>query len=144
MVAALLGAMAMDDGALTAFLQSVRTAAVVGLSPRPDRPSHEVAQYLQAHGIRVLPVNPAVERVLGEVSHLSVEALPEAPDVVVVFRRPEEVPPVADAAVRRGARALWLQLGIRHPEAEEAARRAGLFVVADRCIKIEHGRLVAK
>ncbi len=134
--------MTSDDASLSSLLKSVRTAAVVGLSPRPDRPSHEVAAYLQAHGVRVLPVNPAVDAVLGEKSHPSVEALPEAPDVVVVFRRSEDVPPVAEGAIRRGARALWLQLGIRNPEAEEAARRAGLAVVADRCIKIEHRRLI--
>lgn len=138
----MVGALSVEDGALGTFLRSVRTAAVVGLSPRPDRPSHEVAAYLQVHGVRVLPVNPAVNAVLGEVSHASVQDLPEAPDVVVVFRRPEDVPPVAEGAIQRGARGLWLQLGIRQAEAEEAARQAGLFVVADRCIKVEHSRLI--
>lgn len=131
-----------DDATLRAFLQGVRTAAVVGISPRPDRPSHTVAAYLQSRGIRILPVNPAVESVLGEPCWPDVEALPEVPDVVVVFRRPADVPPVAQAAIRRGARALWLQLGIRHLESEAAAAAAGLFVVADRCIRIEHARLI--
>lgn len=137
-----MGAVATEDAAVTAFLRSVRTAAVVGLSPRADRPSHEVAAYLQAHGIRIMPVNPSVAEVLGEISHPSVQALPESPDVVVVFRRPEDVPLVAEGAVRRGARGLWLQLGIRHHPAEDAARQAGLFVVADRCIQVEHRRLI--
>jgi predicted CoA-binding protein len=131
-----------DDAALAELLRSVRTVAVVGLSPRPDRPSHQVARYLQAHGYRVLPVNPAVEEVLGERAWASVDELPEAPDVVCVFRRPAEVPPVAEAAVRRGARVLWLQLGITHPEAEAEAARAGLVVVSDRCMRIEHARLL--
>lgn len=130
------------DAELTAFLAALRTAAVVGLSPRPDRPSHDVARYLQSRGLTILPVNPAVQEVLGADSVASVDDLAAAPDVVVVFRRPEDVPAVADAAVRRGARALWLQLGIRHPEAEAAAAAAGLFVVADRCIKQEFRRLL--
>ena len=130
------------DAELTAFLSALRTAAVVGLSPRPDRPSHDVARYLQSRGLTILPVNPAVQEVLGADSVASVDDLTAAPDVVVVFRRPEDVPAVADAAVRRGARALWLQLGIRHPEAEAAAAAAGLFVVADRCIKQEFRRLL--
>ncbi len=130
------------DAELTAFLSALRTAAVVGLSPRPDRPSHDVARYLQSRGLTVLPVNPAVQEVLGAASVASVDDLAAAPDVVVVFRRPEDVRAVADAAVRRGARALWLQLGIRHPEAEAAAAAAGLFVVADRCIKQEFRRLL--
>jgi predicted CoA-binding protein len=133
---------AVDDAAIAGFLRTVRTAAVVGLSPRPDRPSHEVAAYLQAHGVRVLPVNPHVAAVLGERSYPDLAALPEAPDVVVVFRRPDEVPPVAAAAVARGARGLWLQPGIAHPQAERQAQEAGLFVIADRCIRLEHARLL--
>lgn len=131
-----------DDAELTAFLAAIRTAAVVGVSPRPDRPSHEVARYLQSRGIRVLPVNPRIAEVLGASCWPDVDALPEVPDVVVVFRRPEEVAEVASAAVRSGTRGLWLQLGIRHPAAEAAARAAGLTVVADRCIKLEFQRLL--
>ncbi len=127
---------------LRAFLRTVHTVAVVGISPREDRPSHDVARYLQAQGIRVIPINPAVDAVLGEKAYPDLMALPETPDVVVVFRRPADVPPVAEAAIRRGARGLWLQLGIRSPAAEAAAAAAGLFVVADRCIKIEHARLI--
>ena len=132
----------MDDEGLAAFLRTVRTAAVVGCSPRPDRPSHEVARYLQGAGVRVTPVNPAAAEILGERSYPDLDALPAGPDVVVVFRRPEDVPPVAAAAVRRGARALWLQQGITHPAAEAQARAAGLVVVADRCIMVEHRRLL--
>ena len=134
--------MAPDDADLTRFLASLRTVAVVGLSARPDRPSHEVARYLQGRGLRVLPVNPSISEVLGERSYPELGALPQVPDVVVVFRRPDDVPEVADGAIRSGARGLWLQLGIRHPDAEAAARAAGMTVVADRCIKLELQRLL--
>ena len=131
-----------QDPELAALLRSLRAIAVVGLSPRPDRPSHAVAAYLQRQGYRVLPVNPAIDEVLGERSYPDLDALQAAPDAVVVFRRSADVPPVADAAVRRGARVLWLQEGITHPDAEEAAARAGLSVVSDRCIMREHRRLL--
>ena len=140
---AIVAGRAPNDAALADLLRHTRSIAVVGLSPRADRPSHEVASYLQAHGYRVWPVNPAVSEVLGHPSYADVDALPDAPDVVCVFRRPAEVPAVAEAAVRRRARALWLQLGITHPEAEEAAAAAGLVVVSDRCMKVEHQRLIA-
>ena len=131
-----------QDLELAALLRSLRTIAVVGLSPRPDRPSHAVAAYLQRQGYRVLPVNPAIDEVLGERGYPDLDALPAVPDAVVVFRRSADVPPVADAAVRRGARVLWLQEGITRPDSEEAAARAGLSVVSDRCIMREHRRLL--
>ena len=131
-----------DDTRLTELLRTVRDIAVVGLSPRPDRPSHGVAAYLMAHGYHILPVNPAVEQVLGVPSYASIEALPQVPDVVCVFRRSADVPPIAAAAVRKGARVLWLQLGITSPEAETAALAAGLTVVSDRCMLQEHQRLL--
>lgn len=134
--------MAPADPELTRFLASLRTVAVVGLSPSADRPSNGVARYLQGCGLRVLPVNPRITEALGEPSHESLEALPEVPDVVVVFRRPDEVPEVAEAAIRSGTRGLWLQLGIRHEEAEAGAAAAGLTVVSDRCIKQEFQRLL--
>jgi len=137
-----MGDFTVADEPMRDFLRSVHTAAVVGLSPRPDRPSHAVAAYLRSHGIHVLPINPTVDEVLGEKAHPDLDALAEKPDVVVVFRRPADVPPVAEAAIRSGARGLWLQLGIRSPEAEAAAATAGLFVVADRCIRVEHARLI--
>ena len=130
------------DDELRDLLQTCRTAAVVGLSPDPDRPSHSVAAYLQGHGIRVLPVNPTVREVLGQPAWPDLDALPTVPDVVVVFRRPPQVPEVAAAAVRRRARTLWLQPGAEHPAAAETARAAGLRVVEGRCIREEHRRLL--
>ncbi len=134
--------MAPLDPELTRFLASLRTVAVVGLSPRPDRPSNDVARYLQGRGLRVFPVNPRIAEALGEPSHPTLQTLPEVPDVVVVFRRPEEVPEVAEDAIRSGTRGLWLQLGIRHAQAEADAQAAGLTVVSDRCIKLEFQRLL--
>lgn len=123
------------------ILATARTVAVVGLSPRPDRPSHEVARYLQEHGYHIVPVRPAVDSVLGEPAYPSLEAIPFPVDAVCVFRRPEEAPAVIAAAARCGARAVWLQEGVGSPAAEAAARRAGLPLVMDRCMMKEHRRL---
>lgn len=131
-----------EAGRIARILRDARTIAVVGLSPKPDRPSHAVARYLQTHGYRVIPVNPGVRAVLGETAYPSIDAIP--PDIVIdvvdVFRKAEETPPIAAMAVRRGARALWLQLGVRNEEAAALARAGGLDVIMDRCIKIEHER----
>lgn len=123
------------------ILREARTVAVVGLSPNPDRPSHRVARYLQEHGYRIVPVNPTVGTVLGERSHPNLEAVPDAVDVVEIFRRAEDVPPIVDAAVRVGARVVWMQEAVIHDEAAARARAAGLTVVMDRCMLKEHGRL---
>lgn len=131
---------AADDPYL-AILRAARTVAVVGLSPNPARPSHRVARYLQGRGYRIVPVNPTVETVLGERSYPSLAAIPEPVDVVDVFRRSEEVPPVVDEAVRIGAKALWMQEGVVHEAAAAKARAAGLAVVMDRCMLKEHSRL---
>ena len=130
------------DGALRASLQACQTVAVVGLSPNPERPSHAVSHYLQAHGIRVLPINPTVKEVLGTQAWPDLDALPITPDIVVVFRRPEQVPPIAAAAIHCGAHTLWLQPGAVHPAAAATARAAGLLVVEGRCIREEHRRLL--
>lgn len=123
------------------ILKAARTIAVVGLSSKPWRPSYGVAEYMKRAGYRIIPVNPNEQEVLGEKSYLSLEAVPEPVDIVNVFRRSEFVPEIAEAAVRIGARALWLQEGVRHDEAAERARRAGLEVIQDRCILKEHRRL---
>ncbi len=116
--------------------------AVVGLSDRPERPSHQVARYLQEHGYRIIPVNPRLEGpVLGERPYPDLDSVPEPVDVVDIFRRPKEVPGVVDAAVRIGAPVVWMQLGIRHQEAAERAEAAGVRVVMDRCVKLEHQAL---
>src|SRR5215211_2837555 len=117
-----------------------RTIAVVGLSSSRLRPSFFVAQYLQYRGFRVVPVNPTVESILGERSYPTVTAIPFAVDVVDVFRDPAALPAVAEQAIEHGARAIWMQFGVVSPEAAERAAAAGLDVVMDRCMKIEHGR----
>src|SRR5512133_1589862 len=126
------------------ILASCRTVAVVGLSPKPERASFEVAHYLQAHGWRIIPVNPVAAAggatILGEAVYASLqEAAQHARiDVADVFRNSEDVPPVAQEAIAIGARALWLQLGIENAQAAAAAQAAGLWVVQNRCLKVEH------
>lgn len=137
---------------LRRILQSCRTLAVVGLSPQSHRPSFFTAKYMQAHGCRIVPVNPLVAReggeILGERCYASVQeaaqdlaAQGQRIDMVDCFRKSEDIPPLADAAIEVGAKCLWLQLGVEHAEAEAKAAQAGLWVVHDRCVKIEHARL---
>ncbi len=123
------------------ILKSARTIAVVGLSSKPWRPSYGVAEYLMRVGYRIIPVNPNEAEVLGQKAYPALDAVPERVDIVNVFRRSEFVPEVVEAAIRIGARAIWLQEGVRHDEAAERARQAGLEVVQDRCILKEHRRL---
>jgi len=125
---------------ITDLLRNSRTIAVVGLSSNPRRPSHEVAAYLQSAGYRIIPVNPNESEVLGEKSYARLEDIREPVDIVDVFRRPEEVPPIADSAIAVKAKALWLQQGITNDAAAEKAHAAGLLVIEDACILIEHKR----
>jgi len=118
-------------------LADVQTIAVVGISDKPDRPSHEVARYLQDRGFRVVPVNPKIREVLGEEAYPSLLEIPGKIDLVDVFRRPEKVPPIAEEAIRIGAKFFWMQEGVEHREAEEMLAGAGIPVVANRCIKKE-------
>jgi predicted CoA-binding protein len=115
-----------------------RTVAVVGLSPTPERDSHRVARYLADAGYRIVPVNPRIAEALGERSYPSLDEVPEAVDLVLVFRRPEEVNALAEATLRTGARAFWMQLGIRHAAAAAQLRASGVKVVEDRCAMVEH------
>ena len=117
---------------------ALKTVAVFGCSPKPDRPSHYVAAYLKEQGYRVVPVNPGQKQLLGETCYPSLSAIPFPVDVVDVFRRSEEVLPVIEEAIRIKAKALWLQDGITHPEGEAQARAAGLLVVSDDCMLREH------
>ncbi len=126
---------------LANLLRSTRTIAVVGLSPDPFRASHGVAQYMQEHGYRIVPVNPNVTEVLGEKSYADLESIPFPVDMVNIFRRPEAVPPFVDSAIRIGAKSVWMQEGIAHDEAAATAEAAGLEVVMDRCLLKEHIRL---
>ncbi len=132
-----------DIATLRRILKSCRTVAVVGLSAEWHRPSYFVAKYLQQHGYRVIPVNPryAVQQILGETVHASLDDIGEPVDMVDVFRRSADVPPIAAQAIRIGAKCLWQQLGVASAEADAAARAAGLDSVMDRCTKIEHARL---
>jgi predicted CoA-binding protein len=132
----------MDDTAkLRRILRENRTVAVVGLSANWYRPSYFAAKYLQEHGYRVIPVNPMYESVLGEKCYRTLADIPEKVDIVDCFRRGEEIPQLADEAIAIGAKVLWMQLGVTSEEARRKAEAAGLEVVEDRCMKIEHGRL---
>ena len=119
------------------LLRSSKTIAVVRLSSDPRRPSHEVASYLQRAGYKIVPVNPNESEVLGEKSYARLEDIPFPIDIVDVFRRPEDVPPVADSAIAIHAKALWLQQGITNAEAAAKAHAAGLLVVQDACLFVE-------
>jgi predicted CoA-binding protein len=126
---------------IRSLLQHTRTIAVVGLSDKPDRASHQVAAYLQRHGYRIIPVNPAISEVLGEKSYARLQDIPEKIDLVDVFRKPEMVPEIVDAAIAIGAKAVWMQEGVVHNASADKARAAGLAVVMDRCVLKEHARL---
>jgi len=130
-----------DIPTLRRILSETQTIAVVGLSANWYRPSFFAAKYLQDHGYRILPVNPNYTSILGEPCYPDVDSIPEAVDVVDVFQLPEAVPPFADAAIRVGAKVLWMQLGVVNEKAAQKARSAGLEVVMNRCMKIEHARL---
>ncbi|HWR50302.1 MAG TPA: CoA-binding protein [Bryobacteraceae bacterium] len=123
------------------LLKGAKTIAVVGLSSRPMRASYGVSEYMKSQGYRIIPVNPGESEVLGEKAYPDLDSVPERIDIVDVFRRPEHVPDVVEAAIRIGAKAVWLQEGIVHDAAAERARAAGLEVVQDRCILKEHRKV---
>ncbi len=122
------------------ILEESKTVAVVGLSPREERDSHRVAKYLQGQGYRVIPVNPNADEILGECSYPNLASVPESIDVVDVFRRSEAVPEIVEEAIKVGAKTVWMQEGVVHEEAAARAREAGLQVVMDRCMMVEHRR----
>ena len=130
-----------DIASLRRILRSARTIAVVGLSAEWHRPSFFAAKYMQAHGYRIIPVNPRYPEILGERCHASLATIDVPVDIVDVFRRTEDVLPIAEQAVAIGARCLWQQIGVRNEAAAKLASEAGLDVVMDRCVKIEHARL---
>ena len=123
------------------ILKSSRVVAVVGLSPKPDRPSHGVASYLKEQGYRIIPVNPQAREILGEVCYPELASIPEPVDVVDIFRRSEEVPAIVEEAIKIGARAVWMQEGVINNQAAARAGEAGLLVVMDRCMLKEHQKL---
>ena len=132
----------MDDiPTLRRILKQTRTVAMVGLSANWYRPSFFVAKYLLDHGYRVFPVNPAYQEVLGQKCYASLGEIAETIDLVDCFRKSEEIPPLAEEAIRIGAKVLWMQIGVVNQEADALVRAAGLDSVMDRCVKIEHARL---
>jgi len=126
--------------AILELLKRYKTIAVVGLSSNPMRPSYDVTEYMQAAGYRIIPVNPNERKVLGEKSYARLEEVPEKIEIVNVFRRAEEVPAVVESAIRVGAKVVWMQQGVENEEAAEKARAAGLVVIEDACILVEHRR----
>ncbi|MBS7807013.1 CoA-binding protein [Variovorax sp. PCZ-1] len=132
----------MDDiSSLRQILKSCRTVAVVGLSAEWHRPSFFAAKYMQEHGYRIIPVNPKYPEILGEKSYASLLDIPHAVDMVDVFRKQEDVMPIAEQAVKVGAKCLWQQLGVMNQEAHALAESKGMLSVMNRCVKIEHARL---
>lgn len=130
------------DAAIRACLERVKTIAVVGLSPRPDRPSHRIARRLQQWGYRVIPVRPAVREVLGEKAYARLADVPHTLDLVDVFRAAQEIEPIVEQCIALGIPAIWIQQGIVNDAAAARARAAGLFVVMDRCIAVDYRRLM--
>jgi predicted CoA-binding protein len=122
------------------ILETCKTLAIVGLSSKHMRASYGVASYMQARGYRIIPVNPRETSVLNEKAYATLEDVPEAVPLVVIFRRPEFVPEIVESAIRKGARVIWMQEGIIHEEAARRAQAAGLVVVQDRCILKEHAK----
>ena len=125
------------------ILSAAKVVAVVGLSNKPERDSYGVAAYLQAHGYRIVPINPNINQVLGERAYPSLEEVPGPVDVVDIFRKPEFVPPLVDQAIAMGAKVIWMQEGIAHNASADKARAAGLRVVMNKCILKEHRKLAS-
>lgn len=126
---------------LRQILTSVKTVAVVGLSDDPERPSHHIPAYLQSQGYRIIPVNPKFSELLGEKAYARVTDIPEPIDVVQIFRRSDEAPPIVEEAIAKGARVVWMQIGVSNEEAAARARAAGLTVVMDTCMGATHRTL---
>lgn len=133
-----------DDQTMKDILMSAQTIASVGLSSNPAKESYGIVAYLLGQGYRVIPVNPTATEIFGEKSYPDLESVPEKIDVVQVFRKPEDVPPVVDSAIKVGAKAVWMQEGIVNEEAAQKARAAGLQVVMDACMRVTHRRLIGE
>ena len=134
----------MKEAGLKEILSNSKTVAVVGISPKEDRPSYIVASYLKSKGYQIIPVRPDGEEILGEKVYHSLIEIPKEikVEVVDIFRKSEDVPPIVEEAIQRGAKVIWMQEGITHKEAGEKAEKAGLKVIMDRCMKKEHQRLL--
>jgi len=134
----------LGDEEMRRILAQCKAIAIVGLSPRAERDSNMVARYLQGVGYQIIPINPAEESILGQRCYPDLLSVPQHIDIVDVFRRPDAVGPIVNQAVACGAGALWLQLGVTNQPAEDQARAAGLAVISDSCIKVEHMRLLGR
>lgn len=132
-----------NDQTLKNLLESAHVIAVVGHSEKPHRTSYNIAQYLRRAGYTVYPVNPTVEEIDGQKSYASLSEVPEPIDIVDVFRRSEYLPGVVEEAIKAGAKAVWAQLGVSDVQSANQAEQAGLYMVMDRCIKVDHNRLIA-
>ncbi len=131
-----------QDATIQKILNGGRTVAVVGLSSNPERAGYYVPAYLQEHGWRIIPVNPNLSEALGEKAYPDLASVPGPVDLVLIFQRSENVPPVVDGAIQLGAKAVWMQLGIVNEAAAEKAQSAGLDVVQDACMMVEHQRFM--
>jgi predicted CoA-binding protein len=131
-----------NDSVLKEILLSTKTIAVVGLSSNPDKESYRIASYLKDQGYRIIPVNPTATEILGEKVYPDLVSVPEKIDVVEIFRKSEDVPPVVDDAIKAGARVIWMQEGIVNEEAAQKAQEAGMQVVMDTCMRVSHRRLI--
>ena len=131
-----------DPQVILKILENTRTIASVGLSTNPDKDSYQVVQYLQQHGYRIIPVNPVASDILGEKAYPDLLSIPETPDVVQIFRRPEDTPAVVEQAIQKGVKAVWFQLETTNSEAAHRAREAGLEVVEEACMRVAHRALM--
>lgn len=131
-----------DDQMMKDILTSAKTIASVGLSSNQEKESYWIVSYLKEQGYHIIPVNPTADEILGEKAYPDLESIPEPIDVVQVFRRSEDVPPVVDSAIKAGAKVVWMQEGIVNEEAAQKAREAGLQVVMDACMRMTHRRLI--
>jgi uncharacterized protein len=129
-----------SEAEITEILNTCRVVAVVGLSNDPNRPSFRVAHYLQEHGYRIVPVNPGCQEILGERCYAGLPDIPFPVDIVDIFRKVEAIPAIVDEAITVGAKVVWMQQGLEEPVSARKARQAGIRVVMDRCLKIEHGQ----
>lgn len=131
-----------DTDTIRKLLHSIKTVAIVGMSDKKERASNFVGSYLKSEGYKIFPVNPTIKEALGEKAYPDLLSIPEPVDVVDIFRRPDEIVPIVKQAIEIKAKAIWMQLSIVNREAAELARAAGLIVIMDKCMKIEHGRFI--
>jgi predicted CoA-binding protein len=129
-----------SEAEITEILNTYRVVAVVGLSNDPNRPSNQVARYLQEHGYRIVPVNPRYQEILGERCYAGLQDIPFPVEIVDIFRKVDAIPAIVEAAIAVGAKVVWMQQGLEEPVSARKAGQAGLRVVMDRCLKIEHGQ----